>query len=72
MIFNLIERLRRSRPLRMFALAYGLVFFNIGLLALYNEFARPPVTFNETLRWGLASFAMGAAALFLFFRSKPE
>ena len=41
MTFNLIERLRRSRPPRMFALAYGLVFFNIELLALCNEFARP-------------------------------
>lgn len=70
MVFQLTERLRRNRPLRMFALAYGLVFFNIGLLALSNEFASPPVEFNDTLRWGTGSLTMGLAALALVFRSK--
>ncbi len=63
MNFDFLPKPLRSKIFKWLVLIYGLVFFNIGALVLYEKFTRPPVAFDSTLRWGVASLLLGLVAL---------
>jgi len=71
MRFDFLSKPPRSKLFSILALAYGLVFCNIGAMVLYEKLSRSPVVFDETFLWGVVSLLLGIAGLIAARRSRP-
>ncbi len=71
MSFDFSSKLRKNKIIRIAALIYGLIFFNIGVLVLLDKITTRSWEFDSTMRWGVGCFVIGAVVLVAVFLSKP-
>ncbi|BCR06019.1 hypothetical protein DESUT3_30880 [Desulfuromonas versatilis] len=67
---NFFSRNLRKKPFRIATFIYGLVFFNIGAVLLYEKFTKGGFSFDSEVRYGLVFLAMGLFALVALARSR--
>jgi len=69
MNFNFLPK---NKLVSILALAYGLVFCNVGAMVLYERLSRSPVVFDTSFLWGVISLLLGIVGLVAARRSKPQ
>jgi len=70
MKFQVISLLQKNRLIRLAALAYGLIFFNMGAVVLYEKFTAPEPVMDDTFKGGLLFCFLGLLALYAVARAK--
>jgi hypothetical protein len=61
-----------NNTLRILSLVYGLIFFNIGALVLFEKISESPILIDEKLGWGALCLVLGLVGLMASRRFKQR
>lgn len=70
MKFQVIPLLQKNRLIRLAALIYGLIFFNLGAVSLYDKLTVTPIVVDDGFKGALVFVFLGLLALYAVFRAK--
>jgi len=70
MKFKIISLLQKNRLIRLAALAYGLIFFNMGAMILYDKFTAPELVIDDGFKGAVLFCFLGLLALYAVVRAK--
>jgi len=70
MKFQVVSLLQKNRLIRLAALIYGLIFFNLGAMMLYDKLRVRPVVIDEGFKGALVFVFLGLLALYAVVRAR--
>jgi hypothetical protein len=70
MKFQVISLLQKNRMIRIAALIYGLIFFNMGAVILFEKLSARPVVIDEGFKGALLFVFLGLLALYAVVRAR--
>lgn len=70
MKLKVITLLQKNRLIRLAALAYGLIFVNLGATILYDKLTADQLVVDQGFKGGVVFCGLGLLALYAVFRAR--